>query len=70
MINFLRRVTSDKWFYRMFNTLFLAINVFDVIDEWGTNGWGFWLAVVLSVLFFFLALMSWLMPEVWEENRT
>lgn len=69
MTGFLRRLGSNKWFFRLFNTGFLAINVFDMIKHWGDGGWDFWLAATLSVLFTFLALLSWVAPETYTEDR-
>jgi hypothetical protein len=68
IVRFFRRMGSSKWFYRVFNTGFLAINVFDVIDEWGNGDWSFWLAVVLSALFLVLSLLAWFAPETYEEG--
>lgn len=67
MIRFFRWLGSNKWFYRLFNTGFLAINAFDMINEWGDDSWSFWLACVLTGLFGVLAFMSWFVPETYTE---
>lgn len=67
MSSFFRWLGSNRWFYRLFNTGFLAINVFDVIHHWGENSWAFWLACTLAALFAVLAFMSWFVPETYTE---
>lgn len=68
MTGFFRRLGSSRWFYRAFNTGFLAINAFDMIDHWGDGSWAFWLACVLTGLFAVLAFLSWFVPETYTED--
>lgn len=59
-----RRSDGDRWFWRAWTAMMLALSVFDLVESWSEHGWRFYLSVLLVAGFTLASLVSWFGPHV------